>query len=314
MSELAAGSAMVDGRLQRLDTAPMFLTGFEDPALTARIVSAYPLPGVRAGSALLRRGDSLLAVQDDAWSVAWIALPELAVALQVLHGDGAALPKKRKPDFEAAILAADGAVHLFGSGSRANRCVVARIAADRATVELREMPGLYAAIAQALHLDGPPNIEAALVHGDRLRLFHRGAAAAPSASVDLALATLHGAPPEILASQRYRPGSLDGVALHITDAANLEGGRTAFLAAAEHTDDAIADGPVAGSVIGLIETVAPQPRLRWARLIDADGRPSRRKAEGLVMDDDGRGAWVLTDPDSTEHPAELCRVTLAGFA
>ncbi len=300
--------------MRGLDTARMTLTGFEDRTLTARIAAVYPLHGVRAGSALLRRANSLLAVQDDAWSVAWIALPELAVTLQVLHGDGAALRKKRKPDFEAAILAADGVIHLFGSGSRANRCVVARIAADRATVELRDMPGLYAAIGQALNLDGPTNIEAALVHGDRLRLFHRGAGATASASVDLPLAVLRGEPPVILASQRYQTGCLDGVALHITDAADMDGARTAFLAAAEHTDDAIADGPVAGSVIGLIEAGAPQPRLRWARLIDADGRPSRRKAEGLVMDGDGHGAWVLTDPDSAEHPAELCRVTLAGFA
>lgn len=291
----------------------MRLTGIEDPALRANITAVHPLHGVRAGSALLRVADRLVAVQDDAWSVAWIALPGLAVTTQVLMGNGAALPKKQKPDFEASVLAPDGTIHLFGSGSAANRCVVARIAADRAAVELRDLSALYTAVGHALDIVGSPNIEAALLHDDRLRLFHRGAGAATSGSVDLPATVLHGGPFRILARQQYEFGHLDGVALHITDAAGMAGARTAFLAAAEQTDDAIADGPVAGSVIGLIEPGGTSSRLRWARLIDPDGRPSQRKAEGLVMDDDGCGAWVLTDPDSTEHPAELCRVVLTGY-
>lgn len=292
----------------------MILTGIEDTALQARITAVHPLHGVRAGSALLRVADRLVAVQDDAWSVAWIDLPGLAVTTQVLMGDGTALPKKQKPDFEAAVLAPDGSIHMFGSGSAANRCVVARIATGSAMVELRDMSLLYAAVRRALDLDSPPNIEAALLHDDRLRLFHRGAGAAPSASVDLPATVLQAGPIEILSCQHYEFGHLDGVALHITDAAGMNGARTAFLAAAEQTDDAIADGPVAGSVIGLIESAGMSTRLRWARLIDPDGSPSQRKAEGLVMDDDGCGAWILTDPDSKQRPAELCRVALTGYA
>ncbi|MCC7461273.1 MAG: hypothetical protein IT480_02290 [Gammaproteobacteria bacterium] len=292
----------------------MTLIGAEDAGLTAWIQERHPLPGVRAGSALLRIGNGLLAVQDDAWSVAWISLPDLSVRMQPLKGDGAALPKSHKPDFEAALRTRDGTLHLLGSGSTARRCAVARIAADFSRIEVSERPELYADVQRALGLAGRVNVEAAtLVTEDRLRLFHRGAGAQPSASVDLRRAVLDGRPADIVASQRYALGHIDNAALHVTDAACIDRSRTAFLAAAERTDDALADGPVTGSVLGLIEEGAPRPPVRWTRLLEPDGRPSRRKAEGLVVDGDRRGAWLLTDPDSLAHPAELCRVRLEGF-
>lgn len=291
------------------------MTASADPALSARITAVHALPGVRAGSALLRVGDRLVAVQDDAWSMIWIQLPDLTVHPQILQGDGAALPKKHKPDFEAALRATDGSIHLFGSGSAANRCTVARILTISATqtrVKLHPLPALYDAVRQALALDGPPNIEAALHLGHRLRLFHRGAASTASGYVDLPLSALQGEPCNVLTARQLHFGQLDGVPLHITDAALRADGTTIFLAAAEQTDNAIADGPVAGSVIGLLPEEA-HATPRWTRLIDPDGYPSRRKTEGLALDADGRAAWLLTDPDSTTLPAELCRVILDGF-
>jgi hypothetical protein len=273
------------------------------------------LSDVRAGSALLRLGDRLLAIQDDAWSVAWILLPDLSVRMQVLEGDGLALPKDRKPDFEAALAGPDGVIHVLGSGSLPNRCVVARIDTENSAVAMREMPALYTSIAQALGLSGRPNIEAAVTLGDdRCRLFHRGVGAEHSASVDLHRSALDGDPPFMLAHQHYELGQLEGVALHITDAQRIDRARIAFLAVAEQADDAITDGPVAGSIIGLIEDHATSGRVRWTRLMAPDGQPSLCKPEGLVMDEDRRGAWILTDPDSAVVPAELCRVELGGFS
>src|SRR4051794_22225770 len=79
-----------------------------DPALRARVRSIEPLPGVRAGSALLWAGGRLLVVQDDALAVAWIDLRDGGIEHVVLEGHGEALPKGSKPDFEAAFEASDG--------------------------------------------------------------------------------------------------------------------------------------------------------------------------------------------------------------
>ena len=104
------------------------IRALEDRALTARVVATHRLEEITGGSALLRVGaDRLLAVHDDAFRVSLIALPALAVTPLVLKGEGAALPKAVKPDFEAAIATAPGIVHLLGSGSTPKRCRIAHI-------------------------------------------------------------------------------------------------------------------------------------------------------------------------------------------
>lgn len=292
----------------------MNIVARRDPERQARITAVHRLDGVRAGSALLRSNGRLLAVQDDAWCVAWVTLPGFRIELQVLQGDGAALPKQQKPDFEAAVKGPDGMIHLLGSGSTPNRCAIVRIDPAGAITEIRNHPALYGRIGAALRPSGRPNIEGAIVMDDRLRLFHRGAGKTPSASVDLPLAVLEGARPEVLASQTFELGRLDDIALHFTAAALWKAGCTMFLATAEDTENAIDDGPVAGSVIGWINEEGNgrqgPARASWARLLEPDGQPSRRKAEGLVVEDDGKAAWILTDPDDSHAPAELCRVLL----
>lgn len=288
----------------------MFIQASHDPDRRARIVAVHPLPGVRAGSGLLRVGQRLLAVQDDAWCVAWIKLPDLEIGLQALKGDGGPLPKERKPDFEAALSLPDGPIYLLGSGSLANRCDVVRIDPSRAVVGYAERPAIHDCVRGALRLAGRPNIEGATVACNRLRLFHRGVGASRSAWVDLPVAVLDGTTPEALAWQEVDLGQIDGVACHFTDAAPVGADHTMFLATAEDTDDAITDGPVVGSVIGWIDESGNVPVVGWTRLFEADGQPSVRKAEGLAVDDDGNGGWLLTDPDDTGRAAELCRVVL----
>jgi hypothetical protein len=285
----------------------------EDHTLGARIVSTRPLAGVTGGSALLAVGGRLLAVHDDAFRVSWIELPSFVVTPLVLAGDGAPLAKADKPDFEAAVSAPDGSIHVLGSGSTARRCVLARIDPSNSAVALRQRPALYGCVQDALDCGVRPNIEGAIVAGERLRLFNRAAGRTPNASVDVPLESLDGAAPRVLALRRFELGALDGVRLGFTDVAILGAGRCAFLAAAEAAPDAIADGPVTGSVVGLLEPAPSGETARWARLVAGDGRPSALKVEGLVVDADTRGAWLLTDSDDEGTPAELLRVELTGF-
>lgn len=277
-------------------------------ALTAGLVSATPLDGVRAGSALLRIHDRLLVVGDDAHTVAWVDPRTGSVTTQVLAGDGLPLAKPLKPDFEAAALAPDGSVWILGSGSLSNRWVAVRLPnGDAARSTYADLSGLYAALGS--HLGTAPNLEGAVFVGDRLRLCHRATGSDPDVLLDLPASVLHGGPCRVLASRLLDPAAVGGVPAHVTDLALLPDGRTAYLAAAEDTDDPVADGPVAGTVFGVLDGA----ETRWTPILDLDGTPSTRKAEGLVVDDDARGGWLVTDRDDPSLPAELCRLELSGL-
>jgi hypothetical protein len=285
----------------------------EDRTLAARVVATRSLVGISAGSALLSIGERLLAVRDDAFCVTWIERHSLDLEPWVLQGDGAPLPKAVKPDFESAVVTADDAVHLLGSGSTPERCSLARLDVATRAVRIRRNVALYACVRDALALDTRPNVEAAIIVGERLRVFHRGVGGRASGAVDLPLDVLDDATPRALTVQWFDLGVLDDIPLGVTDVAAIDGARLAFVAAAEDTADAVSDGPVAGSVLGLVATGGAGSMARWTRLLDADGRPLRRKVEGLVVDADGRGGWILTDSDDARAPAELCRIELEGF-
>src|SRR5262245_61983893 len=122
----------------------------EDARLEATVVAAHPVAGLASGSALLRVGDSLWAVHDDAFRITRIALPTLEVSHRVLTGDGAPLPKSAKPDFESALRTSDGRIHLLGSGSAPGRCRIARLRPDAAAAAIDDRPELYRCVGEAL--------------------------------------------------------------------------------------------------------------------------------------------------------------------
>src|SRR5262245_46123458 len=262
----------------------------EDARLEAIVVATHPIAGLASGSALLRAGDTLWAVHDDAYRVTRIALPTLATSHWGFAGAGLPLAKGAKPDFESAVRTKDGTIHLLGSGSAPTRCRIARLRPDEGFASLDERPQLYRALSEALG-GTLPNIEGAIVERERLWLFQRGAGAAPSAIAELPLGCLYDEAPRVLAVELYELGALDGVPLAFTDAAALADERCAFTATAEATDDPVLDGPVAGSVVGVLEGGAA----RWTRLRDAAGGACRDKVEGLAIDADCRGGWFITD-------------------
>jgi hypothetical protein len=270
--------------------------------IAARITQSWALPGVRAGSALLRVGQRLLAIQDDAFAAAWIDPATRKVEPLVLRGEGRALDKQAKPDFEAAFVH-DNRIWVLGSGSRPNRCGIARIDAQAGEAVLLNALPLYGAIARELGVTA--NIEGAVPLADRLRLFQRGAGRSLKANytIDVPLEVLSGAPPRVLDVVNYDLGVLHGTFLAFTDAVAL-GKHIVYLAVAEDTPDGIADGEIHGAGIGILGAGGA----RWDVLNEPDGSLSRRKVEGIALD--AGGAWLLTDPDDPKKPAELCRVEL----
>jgi hypothetical protein len=300
-----------------------------DERLAVRIVSERPLrytrsahPGddrpdhVRAASGLAVLGDRLIIIQDDAAFLAIVDGEQVdAVALPAGAGgrrrfEVALGNKLDKPDLEACLVD-DGELLAFGSGSLAVRERLARWSpASGATFV--ELSALYGRVRDAV--GGVLNIEGAARVGDELWLFHRGNTGPgdPGPSVvRLAFAGFRAhlagaAVPDVRAVDRYDLGHIAGVALGFTDATS-DGEHVLFVAAAEASADAIADGAVLGSLLGVID----RDGVRCAPLVGLDGLPL--KVEGLALVPGRRDrAWVTVDPDDTARPAPLIEVELRG--
>jgi hypothetical protein len=166
---------------------------------------------------------------------------------------------------------------------------------------------VYREVAAALGLrDDQLNLEGACLIGDRLRWFQRGnsAAGVPTACVDVDLLTLMAAVTgtgdadqvEVAGARRYDLGAVGGVALAVTDAVALTGGRVLVSAAAEDTPNAVDDGPVVGAALALLDDTGV---LDVARLPDAGG--FAYKVEGLaVREATGDGLRILAVVDADD--------------
>jgi len=218
--------------------------------------------------------------------------------------------KRAKPDFEAAVVLGERLL-VLGSGSLPSRERIALIEATGAprVVEARE---LYAALRALPELTGCTlNVEGALLDGSRIALYSRGnSAALSSAGFDLSveleadelmryLDRSSAAVPTFKCVQRYRLGAVEGVRLTLTDVALREGVRY-FVAAAEASPDAIADGAVLAASFGVLDS---DPR--YTLIEDEDGAPLRDKVEGLAAGESDDEWLAVTDPDDVSRPAEL---------
>jgi hypothetical protein len=300
-----------------------------DPRLGVRVLSSrllhYDSPAepaddrpahVRAASGLAVQGGRLVVAQDDAAFLAVVATDGVS-AIQLPRGiDGRrrfelALGNKHdKLDLESCI-AIDDELWAFGSGSLPVRDKICRI--RRAIARVFDAAPFYArlraAIGSAINLEGVARV------GTELWLFHRGNTGGVDhgpAVLEVQLETLRtwldgrGPLPGIERMEVYDLGTIAGHRLGFTDAfADRKG--VFYLAAAEAGADAVADGRVIGSHLGVITPDA----VRAAPLRSAEGAPV--KAEGLALDPGRPGhAWIVLDPDDPEQPATLLEVELNG--
>ena len=293
---------------------------------------------VRAGSGLARIPGGLVVIQDDSNFLALIdpLRPRAARAIPLPPGlDGrrqfgdSTGNKHLKLDLEACFVT-PGSSPLFvafGSGSTpARESVVLLSGFEHDTLEARVIlaPALYARLRATPAFAGSEmNIEGALLLGEWLRLFCRGNGAvngnlAPvNSTCDLPWSRVFahlgepGAspPPAPVRIEAFTLGALHGVPLGFTDAADWKG-RVLFTAAAEDSPDSVRDGPVTGSVIGIVEE---RGVARWAPITDVHGATLREKAEGLLVADAERGTfWVVADADDETRPSELWQIQLGG--
>jgi hypothetical protein len=286
--------------------------------------AASSLARVPGGIAVLQDDASVIAVHDPArGTVRFIPLPHEVEGTRVFDDERG--NKAHKLDLEACVMDdATGMLIAFGSGSTPRRESIIAISdwtSPAPTVRLIDARALYHGLREPRAFAGSAlNIEGAIHIGDRLRFFGRGNGArdgneAPvNATCDVDWSRFrsyledpdHVAPPVPTDITRYDLGTLDGVALGFTDAALWSSRNTVlFVAAAEDSPDAVRDGRVAGSAIGVIDAAG----VRWAPLLGPDGALYPGKAEGILPPEDGADSLrVVIDPDDHRVAALLCEV------
>jgi hypothetical protein len=292
-------------------------------------------PGhVRAASGIAMVGGRLAVIQDDCAFIGYVSDDVTAVPLpRGPNGrrrfEEAIGNKGDKLDLEACVVVpgdqtGEGQLGdelwAFGSGSTPMR---EKILVVGFTTRLHDASPLYRKLREELSAPSShesfrvaqtTNIEGAALLGKELWLFHRGNTGPHDpgpiifrlsrAAVQRWMAS-EGVVPEIDSVQTYDLGAVDGHRIGFTDAVAV-GARVFFLAAAEASDNAIDDGKVLASRIGVIDN----GEVRMAPL-EIDGKPV--KAEGLAFDPvDPKRAWIAIDPDDVATPSKLYQVELVG--
>lgn len=257
------------------------------------------LTGIGAASGLCLDGDRLLLIADDStflyeYSLSGSELRQIPLVTHAARN----ISKADKPDFEAMVLN-EGAIEIFGSGSRPNRMDKITISPlGKVTTEdlsatyghLREMAGIA---------PDEFNIEGVVYHGGATFYFQRGNGAAAENGV---FRSADGS----VEYHRIALPSLDGVAATFTDA-TLVGDVIYFLAAAEASASTYHDGAVSGSLIGTIDPVNLQHQI-VGRL------PGRHKFEGLAFfkrDADGLHFLLCEDSDAQQERTVIWQLTLS---
>jgi hypothetical protein len=296
-------------------------------------------PGhVRAGSGCTfvdagKLGRRLAVVQDDTNFIAFVDVKSGRVdslALPAIDGqrqfDKSRGNKNSKLDLEAVTtIQQNGKDALLGLGSGSlpvrETLVVVTFEGDEPKLEILNGHKLYEALRNKPGFAGDElNLEGlALIDGGKsVRLFQRGnGVASHNGFVDVELAPLlkslrdPSAPlPPLSGFTRVELGTTSGTRLTFTDGKQLDAQRTAYLAAAEASPNAIDDGEVVGCALGVLDDSGAHHAL----IHDEHGKVLCDKTEGLAFDEhDPSRAYVVVDKDDAAVPSELLVLSLEGL-
>ena len=297
--------------------------------MTVAIRSEMPIPGLPSASGIEIIGDTAYVIGDDSAFLhlldAGTLAPTGSVRLFASDVDGPArIPKREKPDLEcmAALCWPDGrpGLLLLGSGSLENRArgwFVPTAAGSAAAPEALDLAPLYALLRPHLPAGVVLNLEAAATSATELLLCQRTVGRADAAllfrlPLAASLAFVLNSPaaqPPAVQTLLFQLPSIDGHPAGFSGATFAEG-RLLVTASVEDTADAVLDGAVLGSFIGVVNLEAQTAD--FARLAWAEGRAYLGKVEGLAVRRTlGVGHWELllvTDDDAGGSTAVVAEV------
>ncbi|UOQ96256.1 hypothetical protein MUN81_13465 [Hymenobacter sp. 5317J-9] len=296
--------------------------------MTATILSEVALPGLPSASGVEIIGPTAYVIGDDPAALHCLDAATLAPTARRQLFDGPAngpfrIPKPEKPDLEcmAAVCWADGrpGLLLLGSGSRPNRARGWFVPTDTASAvpEPLDLTPLYALLAPLLPAGAVFNLEAAAASDTELLLFQRTVGRADAAllfrlPLEATVAFLGGAATvPIVKVLPFELPAIAGCPAGFSGATFVD--ELLFVTASvENTTDAVLDGDVLGSFIGLVNL--DTQRAAFALLAWHDGRAYRGKVEGLaVRRVVGARHWELllvTDDDAGGSTAVVAEISL----
>jgi hypothetical protein len=281
---------------------------------------------VRSASAVRRFGNRLLIVQDDVRALALRDGAGDVEAVLLRPGTGGRRTfdagrgnKRLKLDLEACLSLPDGRAVIFGSGSSPARERLVLVHPARAP-RILPAAALYRMLRAVPEFAGPAlNVEGAVCHGERVRLFQRGNGASAGMTPVNAIGDLllqqflawldgDGPVPTLQSVWQVGLGQVEGVAYGFTDGTVMRDGRLAFVACAESSTDVRSDGPVLGVRFGICDH---DGTVHVADVIGPDGRPTLVKLEGIEADPvDPRRFDVVADMDRPDEPALIGELIL----
>ncbi|MVN76317.1 hypothetical protein GO988_08265 [Hymenobacter sp. HMF4947] len=275
--------------------------------MTATILSETVLPHLPSASGVEIVGTTAYVVSDDAPYLYLLDAATLAPAGQVQlfettdFGTGR-IPKATKPDLESMAAAVGPAgvagLLLCGSGSRPNRDVGYYVALPNAEAPLGSAPPhtatqrldlhpLYMQLRAHLAAGVVLNIEAAATTATELLLLQRSVGGGPALLFALPLAATLAqlfdprcVVPAVARVLSFQLPVLEGYAAGFSGATFVDG-QLLVTASVEATADAVADGAMLGSFVGVVNLV--DQTAAFARLAWADGRAYLGKVEGLAV-------------------------------
>jgi hypothetical protein len=275
--------------------------------VTATVLSEITLPHLPSASGVEIIGATAYIVSDDAPFLYVLDAATLAPVTQVQlftskeFGTGR-IPKATKPDLEsmAAVASPGGAAGLLlcGSGALPNRETGYFVGVPAATatpeaatprfVQRLDLSNLYARLRQKLPPGATLNLEATATTATELLLLQRPVSGGPALLFILPLATTlaylfnpHEPVPTVTRVLSFQLPTLAGYIAGFSGATYIDG-HLLVTASVEATHDAVADGAVLGSFIGVIDLSVPVAAT-FARLTWADGRAYVGKVEGLAV-------------------------------
>ena len=297
--------------------------------MRATVLSEINIPGLPSASGIEIVGRTAYVIGDDSPDLylldAATLVPTGRVQLLETSGSGLArLPKLEKPDLECLVAlrwpGGRPGLLVLGSGSLPNRARGWFLPTDAPAVPRAvDCAALYAQLQARLPAGVPLNLEAAAATATELLLFQRTVGRADAACVFVlplaaTLALLSGGAgvvPPVAVSWFALP-QIAGCPAGFSGATFVNG--QLFVAASvEDTADAVLDGAVLGSFVGVLDV--PAGTANFARLAWADGRAYLGKVEGLAVRRHlapGRFELLLvTDDDAGGSTAVVAEISLS---
>ena len=297
--------------------------------MTATVHTETALSGLPSASGIEIIGPTAYLIGDDSAFLYALDAATLAVTGRIPlfatdeFAGPARLPKLEKPDLEsmAALRWPDGrpGLLLLGSGSLPNRARGWFVPTDGAAAPVPhplDLAPLYARLRPHLPAGAQLNLEAAAASGTELLLLQRTVGRADAALLfrlplaeTLAFLADAAAPAPAVRTLRFELPAIEGCPAGFSGATFVEG-RLFVTTSVEDTADAVLDGAVLGSFIGVVDLDAATAV--FARLAWADGRAYLGKVEGLAARRAlGPGRWELllvTDDDAGGSTAVVAEV------